>query len=102
MVVISFSLVNNLNWTAEYYEKNVAECNTLLNSLENFERIPFINYVSLQNFADGALVRYRGMIQDMLNPEYYSPFYTVVNLQSNESYERSGKFIDIPHCKVMY
>ncbi|KAK6635762.1 hypothetical protein RUM44_001016 [Polyplax serrata] len=92
--------LDNLNWTIEYYEGNIQECNSLLNEIQNYDKIPLLNYVPLRNFSDGALIRYRGMVQDMLNPEYYSPSYTVINTQSKQSYTVSGKYRDIPVCKA--
>ena len=72
-----------------------------MNSLENYDCIPCINYLPLQSFGDGTLIRYRGMIQDMLNPEFYAPTYSILNTQDNKTYQRSGKFRDIPSCKVI-
>lgn len=42
--------------------------------------------------ALGTLVRFKGMIQDMLNPEYYSKTYSVINSTTNETKLCHGKY----------
>lgn len=39
--------------------------------------IPLLNYWPAQNFPDHSLVRFRGMVQDMWDPEYYLEEYVV-------------------------
>jgi hypothetical protein len=46
-----------------------------LNTPELKARVPSINEVSLQDIPSGTLVRYKGMVRDMLNPEYYAGAY---------------------------
>lgn len=42
--------------------------------------------------AVGTLVRFKGMIQDMLNPEYYSKTFEVFNSVTNETKTCYGKY----------
>lgn len=35
--------------------------------------------------ALGTLVRFKGMVQDMLNPEYYSKNFSIFNSETDES-----------------
>lgn len=46
--------------------------------------------------SKGSLVRFKGMIQDMLNPEYYSKTFSVSNSATNETRVFQGKF----HCSI--
>lgn len=40
----------------------------------------------------GTLVRFKGMIQDMLNPEYYSKTFSIFNSVTNETKICHGKY----------
>lgn len=40
----------------------------------------------------GTLVRFKGMIQDMLNPEYFAKDFKVTNLVTNETRICQGKY----------
>jgi hypothetical protein len=42
--------------------------------------------------ALGTLVRFKGMIQDMLNPEYYSKTFSIINSATNETKLCQGKY----------
>lgn len=48
------------------------------------------------------MVRFRGMIQDMYNPEYYYEKYEVVNEVTKDYELKSGKYKDITDCKVRF
>jgi hypothetical protein len=49
------------------------------------KKIPIIHDVkSLESVPNGSLVRYQGMIQDVLDPEIYSPAVQVTNQQTNQ------------------
>jgi len=39
-----------------------------------------------------TFVRFKGMIQDMLNPEYFTKTYTVINSVTNETKICQGKY----------
>lgn len=42
--------------------------------------------------AIGTLVRFKGMVQDMLNPEYYSKTFSIFNSVTNETKVCQGKY----------
>lgn len=63
-------------------------------------QIPLLNVNDIQYLQDAWLVRFRGMIQDMYNPEYYYEKLEVVNTQTSSNSIRSGKYSDTVHCKV--
>lgn len=60
----------------------------------DFSQIPCINNVSVENIKPNSLVQYKGMIQDMFDPEFYLGKYEVVNKTKNEKEERLGCYTD--------
>lgn len=64
--------------------------------------IPLLNNVQLHDIKDKELVRFRGMIQDMYNPEYYFKQYEVRNTDTGESDVRYGMYMDAARCLVNY
>ncbi|XP_063382766.1 mini-chromosome maintenance complex-binding protein [Cydia fagiglandana] len=62
--------------------------------LPNWYQIPLINSNASHNLPDGTLVRFRGMIQDMHNPEFYFEQFEVFNSETNEVRSKSGKYRD--------
>lgn len=50
--------------------------------------------------ADSTLVRFRGMIQDMHNPEFYFEQFEVFNTATNEVKIKSGKYRDTSNILV--
>ncbi|KAG6460337.1 mini-chromosome maintenance complex-binding protein [Manduca sexta] len=65
--------------------------------LPNWFQIPLINSNASHNLPDGTLVRFRGMIQDMHNPEFYFEEFEVYNTITNEIKNKSGKYRDTAH-----
>lgn len=65
------------SWTIEYVLANRDVCRQQLEKHENRAAIPLLN--NLENYAapNSSLVRFRGMIQDMLDPEFYLEKYSV-------------------------
>lgn len=47
-------------------------------------QIPLIDSQSIRNVANGQLIRYRGMVQDMFDPEYYLGIYQQSNPGTGE------------------
>lgn len=92
--------VGNLKWSIDYYEANTKECDERLQTPDDFNEIPLLNSENLDLYKDGDLVRYQGMVQDMLNPEYYYPSYSLRDTNSGELTEKSGKYRDMAPCKV--
>jgi hypothetical protein len=72
----------------------LGESNTL-------KEIPSLNNESLDNFRNGQLVRFQGMLQDMYNPEYYFKKYEVINTKTGAVSSKCGMYIDGAHCQVI-
>lgn len=54
----------------------------------------------MQHFKDRALIRFRGMVQDMYDPEYYFEKYEVIKKESKEGSMRSGKYMETLRLNV--
>nr|XP_049706474.1 mini-chromosome maintenance complex-binding protein [Helicoverpa armigera] len=65
--------------------------------LPNWFQIPLINSNASHNLPDGTLVRFRGMVQDMHNPEFYFEQFEVFNTVTNDVKNKSGKYRDTAH-----
>ncbi|CAH0398600.1 unnamed protein product [Chilo suppressalis] len=62
--------------------------------LQDWFQIPLINCNASHNLPDGTLVRFRGMVQDMHNPEFYFEQFEIYNTITNEVKVKSGKYRD--------
>ncbi|GBP15443.1 Mini-chromosome maintenance complex-binding protein [Eumeta japonica] len=62
--------------------------------LSNWSQIPLINSNASHYLPDNSMVRFRGMIQDMRNPEFYFESFEVYNTLTNEVKIKSGKYRD--------
>jgi len=60
--------------------------------------IPSLNDVLNHELTDGQLVRFRAMVQDMFDPEFYLSQYQVRNLSTGEIRTVSGRYRDIAPC----
>ncbi|KAK4877050.1 hypothetical protein RN001_009556 [Aquatica leii] len=85
--------------TADVWIENENELIQRLQEHTNWESIPFLNYNEVQNLQDRKLVKFRGMVQDMFNPEYFYEQYEVVDQTTKVKSLRNGKFSDITYCK---
>ncbi|XP_015593977.1 mini-chromosome maintenance complex-binding protein isoform X2 [Cephus cinctus] len=85
-------------WTPEHFLTNQTSCQLILEDAEALREIPLVNSAPLHSFKDGELVRFRGMIQDMYNPEYYFENYEVRNSQTGECQIRCGTYKDTAYC----
>lgn len=85
----------------EEYIRSEADNALKLNNDIDWNQIPLLNYVPLHTVADNTLVRFRGMVQDMLDPEIYLEKY-VVNWDDNGTQSRlqNGKYRDTLVCKA--
>ncbi|XP_046383517.1 mini-chromosome maintenance complex-binding protein [Ischnura elegans] len=88
-----------LSWTPQHWESNKVDCAKLLKNNSLWEKIPLINCTPLHCLVDKQLVRFRGMIQDMFNPEFYLSSYEVLNKVTGEKRIESGKYKDIAPIK---
>lgn len=65
------------SWTPEYFCENATACLEHLVKAEVRAIIPLLNCSQLHNLRDNTLVRFRGMIQDMQDPECFLEQYEV-------------------------
>lgn len=65
------------SWTPEYFCENATACSEHLVKAEVRAIIPLLNCSQLHNLRDNTLVRFRGMIQDMQDPECFLEQYEV-------------------------
>ncbi|XP_043789595.1 mini-chromosome maintenance complex-binding protein [Apis laboriosa] len=86
------------DWTPDYFIANRSNCNVILENLDTLNEIPLLNNVPLHEFKDKQLVRFKGMIQDMHDPEYYLQQYEVKNNQTETFELKSGMYIDTAKC----
>ncbi|XP_001656900.2 mini-chromosome maintenance complex-binding protein [Aedes aegypti] len=83
-------------WTPEYFAGNEKQCVEQLDKPEVRAQIPLLNCTQLHDIRDNALVRFRGMIQDMQDPECYLEEYEVRNKQDGSLIRvQSGKYRDV-------
>ncbi|KAL4090033.1 hypothetical protein QTP88_024940 [Uroleucon formosanum] len=76
-------------WTADIWNGNEEECKIILNEPGNWEKVPLLFD---DKIALGTFVRFKGMIQDMLNPEYYSSNFKIINSENDEFTLRQAKY----------
>lgn len=105
-------------WTPTYFIENTALCTNALKDEKLLQQVRFILLSAFPNeclgshghFAfqipslnstsdiavhDTKLVRYRGMIQDILNPVYYPEKLKIRNVENDSIYYRDGKYCDV-------
>lgn len=98
----SFSYLLSLNWEVK------KGLNLIRRQLKNnialpfLFQIPLLNCTESHNLLDGTLVRFRGMVQDIRNPEFFFDKFKVYNTVTKETTTRSGKYRDICTVSVMY
>lgn len=64
-------------WTIEYVLENKKACQDHLEKFASCANIPLLNNIANYAVPNSSLVRFRGMIQDMLDPEFYLEKYAV-------------------------
>ncbi|CAB0036154.1 unnamed protein product [Trichogramma brassicae] len=92
--------INPKDWTIEYFLSNENECEKILENIDTLLEIPSLNNVSLDNFKNGQLVRFQGMIQDMRNPEFFFKKYKITNKKTGENTTKSGMYSDEAKCEM--
>lgn len=85
------------SWTIQYVQENDKNCREYLKSMsyEEFTGIPLLNHIPNNAVPNSSLVRFRGMIQDMLDPEFYLEKYTVASPSGNRI--QDGRYMDTIH-----
>lgn len=89
-------------FSLDEYIRNETENANRLNNEIDWNQIPLLNYVPLHAVADNSLVRFRGMIQDMLDPEIYLEKYALNRDDNNGTHSSriyNGKYRDTLVCK---
>ncbi|XP_049539351.1 mini-chromosome maintenance complex-binding protein [Anopheles darlingi] len=85
-------------WTPEYFVENESNCLKQLTAEDDtvWRSIPLLNCMAPQHLVDGQLVRFRGMVQDMQDPECYLKRYGV-RCKTSESIVRhqNGQYRDM-------
>lgn len=74
----------------------------MLENSDILKEIPLLNNVQLHDITDKQLVRFRGMVQDMYDPEYFFKQYEVKNTKTGESDIRCGMYTDAARCLVIH
>ncbi|XP_020810210.1 mini-chromosome maintenance complex-binding protein [Drosophila serrata] len=88
----AMKLPNTLDELVTQY-KDVAILKELLKDSKQWHSIPLLNYTPLHKLKDRTLVRFRGMIQDMMDPEIYLERYEVKALDGSKRLH-DGKYLD--------
>lgn len=65
---------------------------------EAIQRVPSLNDIPSHLLKSKSLVRFRCMVQDMFDPEYYLAVYETVNKSDNSSTMQCGMYCDIISC----
>ncbi|XP_060597053.1 mini-chromosome maintenance complex-binding protein-like [Ruditapes philippinarum] len=60
--------------------------------------VPSLNDTSMHDLKANSLVRYRCLIQDMYDPEFYLGKYEVKDTVTGNTFLRSGKYKDVAEC----
>ncbi|XP_022246309.1 mini-chromosome maintenance complex-binding protein-like isoform X1 [Limulus polyphemus] len=76
----------------EYFEKRLKEKN-------NYSLVPSLNNVPVHCLKPNSLVRFRCMIQDMFDPEFFLGAYEVIDFRSHEKKLQPGLYKDLADCK---
>uniref|UniRef100_A0A8B9GYX5 Mini-chromosome maintenance complex-binding protein n=1 Tax=Astyanax mexicanus TaxID=7994 RepID=A0A8B9GYX5_ASTMX len=69
---------------------------------DNFDGIivPSLNEVPLHYLKPNSLVKFRCMIQDMFDPEFFMGVYETVDPSTNSKVLRCGKYKDVTDCGI--
>ncbi|XP_040293082.1 mini-chromosome maintenance complex-binding protein [Bufo bufo] len=86
------------NETSPDWEKKVTDY--FHEKLQNKQcsRVPSLNDSPLHYLKPGGLVRFRCMIQDMFDPEFYMGIYETVHLDTGARALHLGKYRDVADC----
>ncbi|XP_052862664.1 mini-chromosome maintenance complex-binding protein [Anopheles cruzii] len=86
-------------WSPEWFLQNETASLERLADESFWRSIPLLNCTELHNLSDGCLVRFRGLVQDQKDSEYYLESYNVHCKTTGSILRRqNGKFRDILVC----
>ncbi|XP_014256526.1 mini-chromosome maintenance complex-binding protein [Cimex lectularius] len=80
--------------TVESYKSNLENSLKYIN--DNWDKIQLIRTPS--DIVEGQIYKFRGMVQDMLDPIYFYATYEVRNTATGETQQRCGKYVDFLDC----
>ncbi|MBN3295848.1 MCMBP protein, partial [Amia calva] len=66
--------------------------------VSTYQKVPSLNDVPLHYLKPNSLVKFRCMVQDMFDPEFYMGVYETVDPTSKARVLRSGKYRDVAEC----
>ncbi|KFP18174.1 Mini-chromosome maintenance complex-binding protein, partial [Egretta garzetta] len=90
--------VSNSDWekkVTEYFKEKLKE-----NNATNW--VPSLNDVPVHYLKPNSLVKFRCMVQDMFDPEFYMGVYETVDPNTNARVLHFGKYRDVAECGVSY
>lgn len=88
------------DWTRDYYIANKSFCDNALQQDEVLHSLPLLNFTPKENLRDGQLVVYEGMLQDMLNPQFYTEKCEFKDRATGNVYFKSGLYQNLIECLV--
>lgn len=77
----------------EFFEKEVSQPSVL-------KRLPWLNETPLHQLRPNQVIRFRGMVQDMFDNEFYMDLYEVKNEKTGATRLCPGRYKDIAECGV--
>ncbi|KAH8263240.1 hypothetical protein KR044_006435 [Drosophila immigrans] len=77
----------------ELATQDLASWKALLEDPAKWHSIPLLNHTPLHKLKDQVLVRFRGMVQDMMDPEIYLERYEIKSADGNRRVQQ-GKYLD--------
>uniref|UniRef100_A0A8C4Q7A1 Mini-chromosome maintenance complex-binding protein n=1 Tax=Eptatretus burgeri TaxID=7764 RepID=A0A8C4Q7A1_EPTBU len=75
----------------QFFEDKLQEDDSMM-------QVPSLNDVPLHLLQPNCLVRFRCMVQDMFDPEFYAGVYEVLDPNTQEKVLKSGKYRDVVDC----
>lgn len=88
------------NSNREWGSKVVEYFKDQLKEKEAHTWVPSLNDVPLHYLKPNSLVKFRCLIQDMFDPEFYMGVYETVDPSNNAKVLRCGKYKDVTECGV--
>uniref|UniRef100_A0A8D8YNC6 Mini-chromosome maintenance complex-binding protein n=1 Tax=Cacopsylla melanoneura TaxID=428564 RepID=A0A8D8YNC6_9HEMI len=86
------------SWTPKYWQEHEQECEQILKDVNSWDQVPELHSIPSSELKDGMFVKYRGMIQDMMNPVFYFDKYEVLDRSTQSKSIHSGRFKESLHC----
>ncbi|NP_001135159.1 mini-chromosome maintenance complex-binding protein [Salmo salar] len=97
-VVEAMFAQNNSN--PEWEEKVLEYFRGQLKEKESLSWVPSLNDVPLHYLKPNSLVKFRCLVQDMFDPEFYMGVYETVDPSTKTNVLRCGKYKDVTECGV--